>query len=53
MVEESNFKYGLSIGEVVLLQVVVQAATWRPVKERTADEGSYNSPLFFKNTNFT
>lgn len=46
VVEESNFKYGLSIGEVVLLQVVVQAAAWRPVRERRAGEGSYNSPLF-------
>lgn len=50
MVEESNFEYGLSIGEVVLLQVVVQAAAWRPVRERRVDEGSYNSLLFFSRT---
>lgn len=34
VVEELNFKYGLSVGEVVLLQVVVQSAAWRSEGER-------------------
>lgn len=35
VVEEFNFKYGLSVGEVVLLQVVVKSAAWRSEGERT------------------
>lgn len=35
VVEEFNFKYGLSIGEVVLLQVVVKSAAWRSEGEKT------------------
>lgn len=34
VVEEFNFKYGLSVGEVVLLQVVVKSAAWRSEGEK-------------------
>lgn len=34
VVEEFNLKYGLSVGEVVLLQVVVQSAAWRSEGEK-------------------
>lgn len=32
-VKKANLKYGLSIGQVILLQVVIESAAWRPVKE--------------------
>lgn len=35
VVEEFDFKYGLSVGEVVLLQVVIKSAAWRSEGERT------------------
>lgn len=34
VVEEFNFKYGFSVGEVVLLQVVVKSAAWRSEGEK-------------------
>lgn len=33
MVEKADLKYGLSVGEVILLQVVVETAAWRPVRD--------------------
>lgn len=38
--EEFNFKYGLSVGEVVLLQVVVKSAAWRSERERRCGDNS-------------
>lgn len=32
-VEKADLKYGLSIGEVILLQVVVETTAWRPVRD--------------------
>lgn len=36
-VEKADLKYGLSIGQVILLQVVIKTAAWRPVKEQSDD----------------
>lgn len=33
LMKKADFEYGLGIGKVILLQVVVEAATWRPVRE--------------------
>lgn len=30
MVEEAELEYGLRVGQVVLLQVVIETAAWRP-----------------------
>lgn len=37
VMEKVDLKYGLCIGQVVLLQVVIETATWRPVKKICAD----------------
>lgn len=37
VMEKVNLKYGLGIGQVVLPQVVIETATWRPVKQTYAD----------------
>lgn len=31
--EKVDLKYGLGVGQVILLQVVIETATWRPVRE--------------------
>lgn len=37
VMEKVNLEYGLCIGQVVLLQVVIETATRRPVKQTCAD----------------
>lgn len=31
--EKANFEYGLGIRQVILLEVVIEAAAWGPVRE--------------------
>lgn len=37
VMEKVNLKYGLCVGQVVLLQVVIETAAWRPVEQICAD----------------
>lgn len=37
VMEKVNLKYGLRVGQVVLLQVVIETAPWRPGKQSCAD----------------
>lgn len=39
VMEEVDLKYGLCVGQVVLLQVVIETATRRPVEQTCADSG--------------
>lgn len=32
VMEKVNLEYGLCVGQVILLQVVIETATWRPVQ---------------------
>jgi len=36
LVEEPDLEYGLGVGEVVLLQVVIETAAWRPESPKHA-----------------
>lgn len=37
VVEKVDLKYGLCVGQAVLLQVVIETAAWRPGKQKRAD----------------